>query len=77
MAMNRLRRAYLTLEPGLERYLTTGHHDDQQGVFVTYMVDGPATRRALWVYCGQHPVHRRDGGCGPSNGHGRAGRTGR
>ncbi len=50
MAMNRLRRAYLTLEPGLERYLTTGHHDDQQGVFVTYMVDGPATRRALWVY---------------------------
>lgn len=50
MAMNRLRRAYLTLEPGLERYLTTGHHDDQQGVFVTYMVDGPATRLALWVY---------------------------
>jgi hypothetical protein len=50
MAMNRLRRAYLTLEPGLARYLTTGHHDDQQGVFVTYMVDGPATRRALWVY---------------------------
>jgi hypothetical protein len=50
MAMNRLRRAYLTLEPGLERYLTTGHHDDQRGVFVTYMVDGPATRRALWVY---------------------------
>jgi hypothetical protein len=50
MAMNRLRRAYLTLEPGLERYLTTGHHDDRRGVFVTYMVDGPATRRALWVY---------------------------
>jgi hypothetical protein len=50
LAMNRLRRAYLTLEPGLERYLTTGHHDDQQGVFVTYMVDGPTTRRAMWVY---------------------------
>lgn len=50
MAMNRLRRAYLILEPGLERYLTTGHHDDQRGVFVTYMVDEPGTRRALWVY---------------------------
>jgi hypothetical protein len=50
MATNRLRHAYLTLEPGLERYLTTGHHDDQQGVFVTYMVEGPTTRRALWVY---------------------------
>jgi hypothetical protein len=35
--MNRLRRAYLTLEPGLERYLTTGHHDDEQGVIATYM----------------------------------------
>jgi hypothetical protein len=50
MAMNRLRRAYLTLEPGLERYLTTGHHDDERGVFVTYMVDRPTTRRTLWVY---------------------------
>jgi hypothetical protein len=37
LAMNRLRRAYLTLEPGLERYLTTGHHDDEQGVIATYM----------------------------------------
>jgi hypothetical protein len=50
MAMNRLRHAYLTLEPGLERYLTTGHHDDRRGVFVTYMVDGPVNRRELWVY---------------------------
>jgi hypothetical protein len=49
LAMNRLRRAYLSLEPGLERYLTTDHHDDQRGVFVTYMV-GPPTRRSLWVY---------------------------
>jgi hypothetical protein len=49
MAMNRLRRAYLALEPGLERYLTTDHHDDQQGVFVTYMA-GPPTRRSLWAY---------------------------
>jgi hypothetical protein len=49
LAMNRLRRAYLTLEPGLERYLTTDYHDDVQGVFVTYMV-GPPTRRSLWAY---------------------------
>jgi hypothetical protein len=48
-AMNRLRRAYLNLEPGLERYMTTDYHDDQQGVFVTYMV-GPPTRRSLWAY---------------------------
>lgn len=50
LAMNRLRRAYLTLEPGLERYLSTGHHDDERGVFVTYMVDGGPTRRALWLH---------------------------
>jgi hypothetical protein len=49
LAMNRIRHAYLTLEPGLERYLTTDHHDDQRGVFVTYMT-GPPTRRSLWAY---------------------------
>ena len=49
LAMNRIRRAYLALEPGLERYLTADHHDDEQGVFVTYMA-GPPTRRALWAY---------------------------
>jgi hypothetical protein len=49
LAMNRLRRAYLTLEPGLERYLTTSHHDDERGVFATYMVDRPIGR-SLWVY---------------------------
>jgi hypothetical protein len=48
-AMNRLRRAYLTLEPGLAPYLSTGHHDDERGVFATYMVDRP-TGRALWTY---------------------------
>jgi hypothetical protein len=47
--MNRLRRAYLTLEPGLERYLTTSGHDDEQGVFATYMVYGP-TRKAVWIH---------------------------
>jgi hypothetical protein len=49
LAMNRLRRAYLTLEPGIERYLTTGDHDDQRGVFATYMVDRP-TQRSLWLH---------------------------
>jgi hypothetical protein len=50
LAMNRLRRAYLALEPGLERYLSTGYHDDDRGVFVTYMVPGGPTRRALWLH---------------------------
>ncbi|MGH2475118.1 MAG: hypothetical protein ACRDIL_07620 [Candidatus Limnocylindrales bacterium] len=49
LAMNRLRRAYLSLEPGMERYLTTGHHDDEPGVIATYMLDHP-TRRWLWVH---------------------------
>ena len=47
LAMNRLRHAYLTLEPGLERYLSTGHHDDQQGVFATYMVGRPGPAVAV------------------------------
>jgi hypothetical protein len=41
LAMNRLRRAYVTLEPGMERYLSTGTHDDERGLFVTYMSDRP------------------------------------
>ena len=49
LAMNRLRRAYLSLEPGMKRYLTTGHHDDEPGVIATYMLDRP-TRRWLWVH---------------------------
>ena len=49
LAMNRLRRAYLQIEPGLERYLTTGHHDDEQGVLATYMLDRPS-RQWLWVH---------------------------
>jgi hypothetical protein len=49
LAMNRLRRAYLTLEPGMERYLSTGYHDDQRGVFATYMVDRPS-QRSLWIH---------------------------
>jgi hypothetical protein len=49
LAMNRLRHAYLQLEPGLERYLTTGHHDDERGVIASYMLDRPS-RQWLWVH---------------------------
>ena len=49
LAMNRLRRAYLDIEPGLERYFTTGHHDDERGVIATYMLDRPS-RQWLWVH---------------------------
>jgi len=46
LAMNRLRHAYLEIEPGLEPYLRTGHHDDEQGVLATYLLDRP-TRQSL------------------------------
>jgi hypothetical protein len=49
LAMNRLRNAYLRIEPGLGRYLTTGHHDDERGVIATYMLDRPS-RQWLWVH---------------------------
>jgi hypothetical protein len=49
LAMNRLRHAYLQIDPGLEHYLTTGHHDDEQGVIATYMLDRPS-RQWLWVH---------------------------
>ena len=44
LAMNRLRHAYLRIDPGLEPYFTTGHHDDERGVIATYMLDGPSRR---------------------------------
>ena len=44
LAMNRLRRAYLTLEPGMAPYLSTGSHDDERGLFVTYMAERPTGR---------------------------------
>src|SRR5687768_7175735 len=49
LAMNRLRHAYLQIEPGLERYFTTGHHDDERGVIASYLLDRP-TRQWLWVH---------------------------
>jgi hypothetical protein len=47
LAMNRLRHAYLQIEPGLERYFTTGHTDDEPGLIATYMLDGPSRRWLL------------------------------
>jgi hypothetical protein len=47
LAMNRLRQAYLKIEPGLEPYLTTGHHDDERGLLATYMLDHPSRRWLL------------------------------
>ena len=47
LAMNRLRHAYLQIEPGLERYFTTGHHDDERGLIATYMLDDPSRRWLL------------------------------
>jgi hypothetical protein len=49
LAMNRLRHAYLQLEPGLEPYFTTGRHDDEQGLVTTYMLDRPS-RLWLWIH---------------------------
>jgi hypothetical protein len=49
LAMNRLRRAYLRIEPGLEPFLTTGHHDDERGLVTTYMLHRPTPAR-LWLH---------------------------
>jgi hypothetical protein len=45
LAMNRLRRAYLTIAPALEQYFTTGHHDDEHGLVTTYMLYHPTQAR--------------------------------
>jgi hypothetical protein len=36
IGMNRLRAAYLELDPGIERYLVTSAHDDDSGIWQTY-----------------------------------------
>ncbi|MCK8610311.1 hypothetical protein [Agromyces sp. C10] len=41
IAMNRLRGAYLDLDPGLERYLVSSANDDEPGVARTYYAYGP------------------------------------
>jgi hypothetical protein len=57
LAMNRLRHAYLQLEPGLERYFTTGHNDDERGVIATYMLTGPSREGRTWGKHGWVTVH--------------------
>jgi hypothetical protein len=49
LAMNRLRQAYLRLEPGLAPYFTTGRTDDERGLMATYMLYG-AGRPWLWIH---------------------------
>jgi hypothetical protein len=49
IAMNRMRRAYLDMEPELEPYFTTGAHDDEQGIFRTLVLGRPAFRR-FWPH---------------------------
>ena len=41
LGMNRLRAAYLDLDTGLEPYLVTSWHDDQQGLMGTYLMGWP------------------------------------
>jgi hypothetical protein len=36
IGINRLRAAYLELDPGIERYLVTSAHDDDPGIWQTY-----------------------------------------
>ena len=36
IGMNRLRAAYLELDPAIERYLVTSAHDDNRGIWQTY-----------------------------------------
>ena len=43
MAMNRMRAAYVELDPGIEPYLMAGTHDDQAGIDQTYFFLGSRT----------------------------------
>ena len=36
IGMNRLRAAYVEMDPGIERYLVTSAHDDSEGLWQTY-----------------------------------------
>jgi hypothetical protein len=41
LGMNRLRAAYLDLDPGIAPYLITSAHDDQKGLMETYLMGWP------------------------------------
>jgi hypothetical protein len=75
LAMNRLRHAYLKVAPALGPYLTTGHHDDEQGLAASYLAGGRRLRRSGSVP-GQHADDRRDGGRRAGGGDRRAGGAG-
>ena len=48
LAMNRLRHAYLQIEPGLEPYFTSSHHDDAPGLAVSFLLPRRAGRLGQW-----------------------------
>jgi hypothetical protein len=57
LAMNRLRHAYLKIEPGLEPYFSTGHHDDERGLVATYyLADRPSGLRLPVYYLVNTPT---------------------
>jgi hypothetical protein len=43
LGMNRLRAAYLQIDPSLAPYFVTSAHDDQQGLMDTYLMGWPRT----------------------------------
>ena len=48
VGMNRLRAAYLELDPGIQRYLVTSAHDDDRGIWQTYSpLMGPTLTQPL------------------------------
>jgi hypothetical protein len=49
LAMNRLRYAYLVMAPDLGPYFSTGHHDDERGVAMTYLL-GRASELQTWPH---------------------------
>jgi len=50
LAMNRLRHAYLQIEPGLEPYFTSGHHDDAAGLAASFLLSRRPGRLGPWGY---------------------------
>jgi hypothetical protein len=48
IGMNRLRAAYLELDPDIERYLVTSAHDDDRGIWKTYNPSWAPPRRSHW-----------------------------
>ena len=50
LAMNRLRHAYLQIEPDLEPYFTSGHHDDAPGLAASALLPRSPGRLGPWGY---------------------------